>query len=71
MVIRHIAGLSDEESSALLSNLHVHATRARYLHTHRWSQGDLVIWDNLATVHTASPCDSSRYHRLLYRASVH
>ncbi|SEP53743.1 TauD/TfdA dioxygenase family protein [Amycolatopsis saalfeldensis] len=71
MVIRHIAGLSDEESGALLADLLKHATRAQYVHTHRWSRGDLVIWDNLATLHTASPCDSSRHHRLLYRASVH
>lgn len=71
MVIRHIAGLSDEESGALLADLLEHTTSAQYVHTHRWSQGDLVIWDNLATLHTASPCDSSRHHRLLYRASVH
>ncbi|MGW2787661.1 hypothetical protein ACWC3X_41815 [Streptomyces populi] len=28
------------------------------------------MWDSLATLHTASPCDSSRYRRLLYRAAV-
>ncbi|MFE5613632.1 TauD/TfdA family dioxygenase [Streptomyces sp. NPDC056524] len=37
---------------------------------HRWQQGGLVVWDNLATLHTASPCDSSRHRRLLYRAAV-
>ncbi|MFE5628578.1 TauD/TfdA family dioxygenase [Streptomyces sp. NPDC056543] len=37
---------------------------------HRWQQGGLVVWDNLATLHTASPCDSSRHRRLLSRAAV-
>ncbi|MET9107997.1 TauD/TfdA family dioxygenase, partial [Streptomyces zhihengii] len=27
---------------------------------HRWCQGDLVVWDNLATLHTASPFPSGR-----------
>ena len=70
MVIRHITGWTDAESSTLLTGLLEHATRAQYVHTHRWNQGDVVVWDNLATLHTASPCDSYRHHRLLYRASV-
>ncbi|MGW2492797.1 TauD/TfdA family dioxygenase [Streptomyces sp. NPDC001606] len=42
-----------------------------YLYTHRWEQGDLVVWDNRAVLHTASLCDSSRHPRLLVRAAVH
>jgi len=70
MVIRQIVGLAKQESSSLLAELLEWATRTQYVHTHRWTQGDVVVWDNLATLHTASPCDSSRHHRLLYRASV-
>lgn len=70
MVLRRITGLTDEDSDSLLAELLEHATRPQYVRTHRWNQGDLVIWDNLATLHTASPCDSTRHHRLLYRASI-
>lgn len=70
MVIRCVTGLSDQDSRALIDDLLEHTTRAPYLYSHRWSQGDLVVWDNLATLHTASPCDSSRHPRLLYRAAV-
>lgn len=70
MVIREIVGLAAEESAKLLADLLQQATSSRYVYTHRWRQGDLVVWDNLATLHTASPCDSSRHHRLLYRTSV-
>jgi len=70
MVIKGIVGLAEEESTSLLASLLGHATSAPYVHTHRWSQGDLVVWDNRAVLHTASPCDSTRHHRLLYRTSV-
>ncbi|MEU1776691.1 TauD/TfdA family dioxygenase [Streptomyces sp. NPDC019922] len=70
MVIRCVTGLSEQDSRALVDDLLEHTTRAPYLYSHRWSQGDLVVWDNLATLHTASPCDSSRHPRLLYRAAV-
>jgi taurine dioxygenase len=70
MVIPQITGLGKTESDGLLAELLQRATHTQYVHTHRWAQGDLVVWDNLATLHTASPCDSARNHRLLYRVSV-
>lgn len=70
MVIRQITGLAQAESSSLLSELLARATGAPYVYTHRWRSGDLVIWDNHAVLHTASPCDSSRHQRLLYRAGT-
>jgi taurine dioxygenase len=70
MVISGITGLAERESRALLDELLEHTTSAQYVYSHRWKQGDLVVWDNLATLHTASPCDSSRHRRLLYRAAV-
>ncbi|MGW0673436.1 TauD/TfdA dioxygenase family protein [Streptomyces sp. NPDC002746] len=70
MVIRCVTGLSEKDSRALIDDLLEHTTRAPYLYSHHWEQGDLVVWDNLATLHTASPCDSSRHSRLLFRAAV-
>ncbi|MEU7316483.1 TauD/TfdA family dioxygenase [Streptomyces sp. NPDC007083] len=70
MVIRGIVGMTAEDSSSLLSKVTEHTTSPPYIYSHPWCQGDLVVWDNLATLHTASPCDSARHHRLLYRASV-
>ncbi|GHE12021.1 TauD/TfdA dioxygenase family protein [Streptomyces alanosinicus] len=70
MVIRGITGLSQQDSRGMLDELLRHTTSERYVYSHCWRQGDLVVWDNLATLHTASPCDSSRNRRLLYRAVV-
>jgi taurine dioxygenase len=70
MIISGIVGLDDAESADLLARLHEHATADKYIHRHRWSVGDLVIWDNEATMHTRTACDSKRNHRLLYRTTV-
>ncbi|MEU8544820.1 TauD/TfdA family dioxygenase [Streptomyces sp. NPDC048717] len=70
MAIPRLEGMPDADGQALLADLLTHATGPDYLYTHRWTQGDLVVWDNLAVLHTASPCDSSRHPRLLIRASV-
>lgn len=70
MVVKGIVGMDPGESGTLLTDLLAHTTSSPYVYAHRWRPGDLVVWDNRATLHTASPCDSSRHHRLLYRAAV-
>ncbi|MFE3901128.1 TauD/TfdA dioxygenase family protein [Streptomyces sp. NPDC059153] len=70
MVIPRIEGLPEADGQTLLAELLAHTTGPEYLYTHRWKQGDLVVWDNLAVLHTASPCDSSRHPRLLVRVAV-
>lgn len=70
MVIPRIEGLPEADGQMLLADLLAHTTSPEYLYTHRWKQNDLVVWDNLAVLHTASPCDSSRHPRLLVRAAV-
>lgn len=71
MVVAGVVGLHEPESSDLLARLLAHITSAAYVYRHQWRQGDLVVWDNRAVLHTASPCDSARHRRLLYRVAVH
>ncbi|MCM6774467.1 TauD/TfdA family dioxygenase [Nocardia sp. CDC159] len=70
MIICGIAGMAPTESEPLLAQLLAHAISSKYVYTHQWDVGDLVIWDNRATMHTASPCDHKRHRRLLYRTTV-
>jgi taurine dioxygenase len=70
MIISGIAGLGESAGRALLDELHAHATAGRYVYRHHWSVGDLVIWDNRATMHTRTPCDHQVHQRLLYRTTV-
>jgi len=69
-VISHIEGLEPEASEALIETLIKHTTTDRFVYTHRWRQGDLVIWDNRAVLHTASLFDHTRYQRRMYRTTV-
>ena len=42
----------------------------RFVHRHHWRAGDLVMWDNRCTMHTATVFDATRYRRLLNRTIV-
>lgn len=55
--ISAIVGWPEDESRALIDELMAFATQPRFVHAHRWSVGDVLIWDNLATMHRATPFD--------------
>jgi len=69
-VISHIEGLDAAESAALIDTLIAHITQPRFVYSHHWHKGDLVMWDNRAVLHTASLFDHTRYQRLMYRTTV-
>ncbi len=50
-----IDGLSVPEARLLLRDLMDHATQKKFVYVHKWSEGDLVIWDNRQTMHRARP----------------
>ena len=47
-----------------------HATQRQFVFSHEWRDGDFVIWDNLATMHRATPFDDARHHRELRRVTT-
>lgn len=51
----HVAGMPLDEGRALLCRLAEWATQPQYVYCHKWSVGDLVIWDNTGTLHRATP----------------
>jgi taurine dioxygenase len=70
-IISEIQGLAQAEGQRLLKELIRHSTQDRYLFRHHWQVGDMVVWDNRATMHTVTPCDDyTRQRRLLYRTTV-
>ena len=69
-VISHVEGLPPAEGHALIAEVMEHATQERYVYRHQWKAGDLVVWDNLATLHTAALFDHARYQRLMFRTTV-
>ena len=66
----HIVGWSLKEGRALLRELNDHITQPQFCYSHRWRQGDLVIWDNRCLLHRATPYDTMRHQRLMQRTTV-
>jgi taurine dioxygenase len=67
-IIRNFVGMDVPESQALLARLVAHATEDRFVYRHRWRPGDLVFWDNRATMHKATPYDDAAYTRRMHRS---
>ena len=65
-----IVGWPVPEGRLLLRDLVEHATRREFVFSHSWREGDLVIWDNLATMHRATPFEDARYRRELRRVTT-
>ncbi|NKC30767.1 TauD/TfdA dioxygenase family protein [Falsiroseomonas selenitidurans] len=49
----HIEGFEAAESAAMLEYLFRHQSQPKYLYSHQWTEGDVLMWDNIATTHNA------------------
>jgi len=58
------------EGRLLLLELIEHATQPEFVYRHVWRVGDLVIWDNRATMHRARPFDDAVERRELRRVTT-
>jgi alpha-ketoglutarate-dependent 2,4-dichlorophenoxyacetate dioxygenase len=65
----HIIGRPVEEGRALIEELIAFATQPQFVYQHRWTVGDLVIWDNRCTMHRGRPYDDTQ-RRVLHRTTV-
>ena len=54
-----IVGWPVPEARALLRDLTEHATQPQFVHSHKWRQYDLVMWDNRQTMHRVRRFDES------------
>lgn len=65
----HIEGLAPAESDAVLAYLHAHCQHVQFVYRHRWTVGDMVLWDNRSVIHNAI-LDYRPHQRRMQRASV-
>jgi alpha-ketoglutarate-dependent taurine dioxygenase len=66
---RHVVDMDYRRSAELLVRLRDWATSPQFTYRHRWSVGDLVMWDNTGTMHRATPYDPTA-GRLLQRTKL-
>ncbi len=66
---RHIMAMDFRKSAELLVGLRDWATQPQFVYRHKWSVGDLVVWDNTGTMHRVLPYDRGS-GRLLKRTKL-
>ena len=61
---RRVVGMTVAEGRVLLMDLLEHATQPRFVYRHTWKPGDVVIWDNRATLHRGRRWDLNEAREL-------
>ena len=62
--------LDEAESERVLQTLFDHQLQPRYQYTHRWTEGDVLMWDHIGTLHQAIADYGPDEHRLMKRCQV-
>jgi alpha-ketoglutarate-dependent 2,4-dichlorophenoxyacetate dioxygenase len=62
--------MSEGEGRALIDELMTFATQPQFIYSHPWSGHDMVLWDNRAVLHRATPFSSTNEKRLMVRTTI-
>jgi taurine dioxygenase len=62
--------LDEAESDRMLATLFAHQLQPRYQYTHHWTEGDVLVWDHIGTLHNAIADYGPEEHRLMKRCQV-
>ena len=65
-----VVGMPAEEGAALVAELIAFASQERFVYRHEWRAGDVLIWNDLCTLHRATPFDETKYERLVHRVWI-
>jgi taurine dioxygenase len=68
-VVSEIIGMPENEGRKLIDELEAFATQPRFVYSHKWRAGDLIVWDNRCSLHRATPYDN-QYRRTLHRTQI-
>ena len=64
-------GMTQDEAWPLIEELAAHATQERFVYYHQWRVGDLVMWDEQATMHRAAGDSRAEERRIMLRTIVY
>ena len=65
-----VKGMGKEEGRALIKDLIEHCTQPQYIFSVSWNVGDMVIWDNLCSMHKGGDFEYAKYKRDMRRTTV-
>ena len=64
LMTEYIVGMPREESNALLEWLFDHQEQPQFVYEHRWTKGDLVMWDNRCVLHARGDFNANELRKL-------
>ena len=64
LMTEYIVGMPRSESNSLLESLFDHQEQPRFTYEHRWTRGDLVMWDNRCILHARSDFNANELRKL-------
>jgi len=64
-------GMTREEAWPLIEELAEHATQDRFVYYHHWRVGDVLMWDELATMHRGAGDYRPGERRVMLRTIVY
>lgn len=62
--------LDEAESDEILAELTRHQLQPKYQYAHVWTEGDVLMWDHIGTLHNAIPDYRPDEYRLIKRCQV-
>jgi len=66
----HIIGWNIEESRELIKNINKWIINAGEIASHKWSNNEIVIWDNRRVQHRGTGFNEAKYRRIMHRTTV-
>ena len=65
-----LSSLDEAEGRVLIDALMAFAAQDRFIYSHPWAPHDLVLWDNRAVIHRATPFANTTEKRLMVRTTI-
>ena len=65
-----IDGWEEKKSLDMLNFLFKHQLQKKFIYEHKWSENDVIMWDNIGTLHNAVADYTSLEHRFIKRCQV-
>jgi alpha-ketoglutarate-dependent 2,4-dichlorophenoxyacetate dioxygenase len=65
-----VEGMGKGEGRKLIADLIAHCTQPQYVFSVKWNAGDMVIWDNLCSMHKGGEYAYDTYRRDMRRTTV-
>ena len=68
--VRRFEGMDDAESQEIIREILDFAMQPKFAYVHKWSPGDVIIWDNRNSMHKACPFDEANTRRRMHRTTI-